>query len=411
MRRTLPVVVFVLLLCGAGTGRAGDETPPGWTTTVRRLDGSARRLWYLALVTHEGSRHVTLLVAPVSAAGHEVEGLDDARIERSESGDLHQIAAWAEALRRDAEGWKRPSLRDRPAASPHVIGVVRCSAPATRVENAEHGGGPLAVGDLLFVEDVLSVPEGGVVGLDLLGPEDRWHHRWSRAELVLGRGARLGLRGTSEQLRVHVHAGDVRASAWSDGLRIHTAGAVYAPDEDTTCLVSIGGPAPQARGAETPYAERLDVQAGTVVVEDAGSPATVAGGTSLVVRSDGARRILPLDAPRFQETAPRERLCTRDQALALVARVHGFWQGEPRSASVRIDDDGRWSSYERFTGRSEKKGGSWEPRPGGLVELTYVWTPHRSKAVRTDTFRYLLDGDALVRLRPGGQVFLRKPTS
>jgi len=49
------------------------------------------------------------------------------------------------------------------------------------------------------------------------------------------------------------------------------------------------------------------------------------------------------------------------------------------------------------------------PRPGGLLELSYVWTPHRSKTQKTDTFRYVLDGDALVRLRPGGQVFLKQP--
>ena len=127
MRCLLPLLVLLVALLvffhpQGAMAKAGEEAAPGWTTTVRKLEGSERRLWYLALVTHESSRHVTLIVAPVSTIG-KLAG-EGERVERSRTGDLQQITSGAEKLRKDAEGWKRPSLRDRPSASAHVIGSV-----------------------------------------------------------------------------------------------------------------------------------------------------------------------------------------------------------------------------------------------------------------------------------------------
>jgi hypothetical protein len=400
---------FACLLLPGRAALAEDDAPPGWTTTVKRLEGSERRLWYLALVSHETSRHVTLVVSPVCRVGQEGRGIDGERIERSESGDLHQIALWAEQLRRDAEGWKRPSLRDRPPASAHVVGVVRSVTGETTVGNAEHGGGRLTVGDLLFVEDVLSVARDGVVGFELLGPEDLWHHRWTRVELVCGHGARVGLRRTSDTLLTHLHEGDLLGRAFSDGVRIRTNRATYAPDDDAAFLLAAGGSTPSELTTVVPRFERLDVRSGTVVVESATAKASVGGGSALAVAADGQQAVTVLDEDRWAQVALREPTCTREQALRTVARAHGIWRGEPRNASITLGDDGRWHSYERHPGRSEKKAGSWEPRPGNLVEFTYVWTPHRSKTPKTDMFRYLLDGDGLVRLRPGGQVFIHQP--
>jgi len=403
---TLPCLA--LLLFSVLPQAFAEETPPGWTTTVKRLEGSQRRLWYLALVTHESSRHVTLVVAPVSAAGTEGAGVDGENIDRSESGDLHQIARWAEQLRKEAEGWKRPSLRDRPPASPHVIGVVRSVASGTTVENAEHGGGRVRVGDLLFVEDVLSLAREGVVGVELLGPEDKWHHRWTKAELVFAHGARVGLRGSSEALSVHLHQGAVLGAAWTDDLRVRTPEVICAPDKEARFYVSGAVERGESAG-QVPAIQRVDVRSGLVLVEREDAKTSVAAGSTLSIAPDGTLRITPLAGASWDRSVPQETPCARDEALRLVARVHGHWRGQPLNASITLGDDGRWRSYERQPGRSVNKGGAWEPRPGGLLELSYVWTPYRSKTQKTDTFRYLLDGNALVRLRPGGQVFLKQP--
>lgn len=407
-RTMLPTVFLALLLPLAAA--AEEDVPPGWTTTVQRLDGSERRPWYLALVSHASSRHVTLLVAPVSEAGKEGQGIAGESVERSESGDLHQISRWAEQLRKEAEGWKRPSLRQRPPASSHVIGVVRSVAASVTAQNAEHGGGPLKAGDLLFVEDVLTCAAEGVVGIELMGKEDRWFHRWSKAELICGDGARVGLRGTSEAIVLHVHQGTLLATTLTDGLHIRTAHTDIAPDDDTRLLVTVGKVRRSGTGSGSTTAERIAVRAGNVVVEGEATKASVAGGSVLEVAPDGAHRVAPLDEAGWAAAAPQEPAATRDEALRLVVRVQGHWRGQPRNASITLGDDGRWRSYERQTGRSVNKAGAWEPRPGGILELTYVWTPHRSKTTRTDVFRYVLEGDALVRLRPGGAVFLLPPS-
>ncbi len=396
MHRLLPSAFLALLLPLAVPAAAEELEPPGWTTTVKRLEGSERRLWHLALVSHESSRHVTLVVAPVSQAGQEGAGGDGERVERSETGDLHQIARWAEQLRKDAEGWKRPSLRDRPSASSHVIGVVRAVTGRATVQNAEHGGGRLAVGDLLFVEDVLACEGDAVLCVELMGKETLWHHRSLEAELAFGSGARVGLRQASDELLVHVHEGTATGTTSADDLRLRTDRTTYAPDVDAAFLLT----------CKTP--ERLDVRTGFVVVGSEGAKATVAGGSALAIAEDGSRTVAVLDEARWEKLAPQEPACTRTEALRLVERVRGQWRGQPLNASITLNDDGRWRSYERHTGRSVNKGGAWEPRPGGIVELTYVWTPHRGKTQKTDLYRYLLDGNALVRLRPGGAVFLHK---
>lgn len=394
--RLLLLVCFVaLLLPRAIPADAEDDTPPGWTTTVKQLEGSERRLWHLVLVTDESSRHVTLVVAPVSQARE--EGTDDEgmHVERSESGDLHQIALWAERLRKDAEGWKRPSLRDRPPASSHVIGVVRSVEGRATVQNAEHGDGHLEAGDLLFVEDILACTKDGSLGVELLGKENLWHQRRLVATLTFGGGARIGLRVRNDALLVHVHEGTVAGTTSTDSLRLQTDHATYAPDTGAEYLLTCEAP------------ERLDVRTGPVVVVGESSKVEVLNGSSLAFSEDGSHTLAVLDEARWERVAPVARPCARSEALRLVSRLCGTWLGQPRNKRIILGDDGRWRSYERLSGHSVNKGGAWEPRPGGVVELTYVWTPHRSTTPRTDVYRYLLEGNALVKLRPGGVVFQR----
>ncbi len=401
--RTLALLLVLMLVSVAG-GRAeeraeerGDERAeaPGWTVSLRTLDGGERHTWYLALVFHKTPKVVTLVVAPAATAGDEGAGIDVERIERSTTGDFHQITAWAEQLRTDAEGWKRPSLRARPPASPHVIGVLRTRAGSVRVENAEHGGGPVEVGDFLFVEDVLSAGDESAFQVELFGGENLWHFRTVLAALSGGPASKIGLRGTSDALRVHLHGGAIEGRTRSKSLHVLTDRADYAAGPETTF-----------RLAHTDE-DRLDIRQGTVQATQGGVTSTAIGGSSLTVESGGGQRVLPLDDASWGATSNGTRACTREEARRLVARLHGTWRGQPLNAQLTLGDDGQWRSYERQSGRSVNKAGSWEPRPGGLVELTHVWTPHRSKVSRTDVYRYVLDGEVLRRLVPGGPVYLK----
>lgn len=393
--RFLALLIVLGLLAADGVRAEETDEPLGWTVSVRRLDGSERRLWYLALVFHKTPKVVTLVVAPAATAGDEGAGIDVERIERSAVGDLHQITAWAERLCNDAQGWKRPSLRDRPPASPHVIGVVRARSDNVRVENAEHGGADLKVGDCLFVEDVLLGPDIASFTVELLGQETLWHTRTVLAELTATRGARLGLRRTGDALGVILHHGVLEGVTRTGSLPVRTDRAEYAVGTDTTFRLT--------RGAD----DRLDIRQGTVQAAHAGVTSTVAGGSTLVIHAGGDRRILPFDEAVWRDTPPAAESLARNEALRVVARLVGTWRGQPLNAQLTLGDDGQWRSYERQSGRSVNKAGSWEPRPGGLVELTHVWTPHRSTVPRTDVYRYVLDGNVLRRLVPGGPLYLK----
>ncbi len=399
--RILPWTLVVALLWVA-PARAEEQAslrePTGWKATVTRLEGSERQLWHLALVFHEGVQEVTLVVTPCAQAGSEGAGIEAERIERSASGDLHQIALWAERLRKDAEGWKRPSLRDRPPASAHVIGVVRSVEGKAAVENAEHGGKDLVVGDLLFVEDLLRADASGTLAIELLGKEGVWERRFRAAELIFGAGAKVGLRKGEGDWDVHLHAGDAMGVTHADGIRLHTDAGVpattYAPGKDAAFLLT------------RKPTDRLDVRTGQVAVQWGATSTAVGEGAALTLARDAAPTVSVADLARWTELAPKERACTRAEALSLVERIQGSWRGEPRNTMLTLIDDGRWRTYERQPGRSVNQGGSWEPLPGNIVALTYVWTPHRSRTKRTDVYRYLVDGASIRQLVPGGPVLL-----
>ena len=395
----LVLVLAALLGAPARAGEAADapgsEAPVGWTVARQTLDGDERRPWYLALVFHKTPKVVTLVLAPAASAGNEGRGIDVERIERSAIGDRHQIARWAERLRMEAEGWRRPSLRDRPPASAHVIGMVGVVRGEARVENAEHGGRMLGVGDFLFVEDVISTAPGAVVGVELVGAENLWHYRTSVAELRLGEHAKVGLRGTRDALRIHVHRGAVEGRTRERPISLRTASVEYAVGPDATFLLVAGDE------------DQLALREGTVQVSHAGAVSTLVGGSSLAVETSGAQRVLPLDEAAWRKAMPPAEACPRDEALRMVDRLQGTWRGQQLNAQLTLSDDGQWTSYERQPGRSITKGGSWEPLPGGLVQLTYVWTPHRSSTPTTEVYRYVLDGKVLRRLVPGGPVYLK----
>ena len=396
--RTLPSVLPLLFVAALAAGGAladqhPDDPPEGWRVTLRRLEGSERRPWYLALVFHKTPKVCTMIVAPADTAGGEGEGIDVERIERSATGDLHQIAGWAEWLRQEAEGWRRPSLRERPPASAHVIGVVRAVQGGVSVENAEHGGDALAVGDFVFVEDVVSGGRG--FALELVGPENNYHFRTGLAALRCPAQSKIGLRGTSQALRIHLHEGVLEGRTEGSGLTVVTDEAEYGAGPESVFLLRRKGD------------ERLDLRDGTVLLKRDGTSTTLAGGAAVELGTGAEQRIRPLDEPRWMELLPDEPACTRDEALRIVERACGSWQAQQLNGRITLRDDGTWTSYERHPGRSVNKGGSWEPRPGGLLELTHVWTPHRSKTARTDVYRYLLDGDVLRRLVPAGAVYLK----